>query len=156
MMHEQIFSDEDRAAILEAAREAIEAAQAALDAPRAEIEPPPVEDRVARWRREADEQAARFAAERAKPWPLTEYEVAERERAAAQVNAVEYQLAEQKRFILDVVAHVVAELQDQFAERLEKLEESLGQVRAELTIAKAYSNNNNNSGGEVVDLRKSA
>jgi hypothetical protein len=145
------YTDEDRARIFEAAREAIEAAEAALDAPRPEIEPP-VEDRVAKWKREADEQAERFARERAESQPLTEWEAAqfERDRLSGMVE-------EQKRFLLEVLAEVVAEVRGEFDQKVEALEIELGQVRAELTIMRTYSNNKKTEpSGEIVDLRKSA
>ena len=63
------YSDEDRARILEAAREAIEAAQAALDAPRPEIGRRS-RTGFAKWRRQAREQDERFARERAESQPL--------------------------------------------------------------------------------------
>jgi hypothetical protein len=51
------YSEEQKAAI----RAAIEAAEATLATPRPEVQWPPAEDRVARWRREADEKAALIA-----------------------------------------------------------------------------------------------
>jgi hypothetical protein len=50
--------------------------------------------------------------------------------------------------VLDVVAGVVAELRTEFVEQFDKLAEELGQLRADLTIAKAF----NNKSGDVLDL----
>jgi hypothetical protein len=148
------YSPEEQRRILEAARLALEAAEQSLAEPRPEIEPPPVEDKLAKWKREANEQAERFARERAAGWPLTDYERAEFER-----DKLSGMVEEQKEFFLRLLAEVVAEVRGEFDQKLAALEVELGQVRAELTIAKAYSNNNNKKSepsGEVVDLRKTA
>jgi hypothetical protein len=131
------YSPEEQRRILEAARIALEAAEQSLAAPRAEIEPH-VESRSERWRREADEQAARFAAERRASEPLTDYQAANLEHRLAGL------VEQEKRFVLDVVGEALgemrAELCAEFAERLEKLESAIDQVKAEQT----------KSGGEVI------
>lgn len=135
------YTEEQKAAI----RRAIEAADAVLAKPRPQLAER-VESRSERWRREADEQAARIAASRAEPWPLTEYEIAERERAARQVNAVE----QQKEFFLQLLAELVAELRGEFEQKIAELNAEIGQLRAEATIAKAYSKTE--PGGDVIEL----
>jgi hypothetical protein len=125
-------------------RRAIEAADATLAKPRPQIEPR-VESRSERWRREADEQAARIAAARAEPWPLTEYEIAERERAARQVNAVE----QQKEFFLQLLAELVAELRGEFDQKVAELNAEIGQLRAERTLDRALAKGET---GDVVEL----
>jgi hypothetical protein len=139
------YTDEDRARIFEAAREALEAAEATLAAPRPEIEPP-CETRAQKWKREADEQAARFAAERRQSDPLTEFEASQLEHRLA--GLVEHE----KRLVLDVMAHSLAAVRDEVIEhleaRIEKLTAELEQVRTDLTVAKF----NNNNSGEIVDL----
>ena len=136
------YSNEQRLEIMARAREAIESAEATLNAPRPEIEPP-VETRAQKWKREADEQAARFAAERAKSDPLTEWEAAQLEHRLAGL------VGEQKELVLQIVAGCIAELRHEFAERIERLTAELEQVRADLTIAKF---NNSNNSGDVVEL----
>ena len=125
------YSPEERRRIFEAAHVALESAQASLDAPRPEAVEPPVEDRVARWRREADEQAARFARERAAPQQLTEWEVAQLQR-----DTLSAMVEQQKDFFLRLLAEVVAEVRAEFdqqvaalKQKVAALEEELGQVR---------------------------
>lgn len=103
----------------------------------------------------ADKREERFAAERAAGWPLTDYERAEFER-----NRLSSMVEEQRLFLLDVLAEVVAELRGEFDQKVAALEDALGQVRAELTITMAFNNNKTEPSGEVIDLpssqRKSA
>jgi hypothetical protein len=148
------FSDEQRAAILARGRAAIENAERTLDQPRPDFVPP-VEDRVARWKREADEQAARFV----------------RERAAAELVPTEYEashfprmLEQQKRLFFGVLAGVVADLRaesteffDEFADELqERLCEKISELvadqlgHAQLTLARQF--NEARSSGGVIDL----
>ena len=155
------YTNEQRAAILAAGRDAIERAEASINAPRpAAADWPPMEDRVARWKREADEQTARFARERAMPQPLTDWEGAQLAHA----------IAAQRQSNKKLLAHLVAELRsehhkefDVFTKELgvrlgdamgELFDEALGQVRAETNnkIAKALSNNKSKSRGVVIDL----
>lgn len=144
------YSPEQKAAILAAGRQALADAEATLDKPRPETAAswPPVEDKLAKWKREADEQAASLAAARAES--LTEWEASRLERRLEQ--RLDDLVGEQKDLILEIVAGVVAELQDQFAERLDKLAEEIGQLRAEQTIAKAYNKTTGGDVGDVIDL----
>jgi hypothetical protein len=143
VMNNNKYSDEERAAIFARAREVIEAASATLAKPRPHIAER-VESRSERWRREADEQAARIAAERAKSEPLTEWEAAQLEHRLTGL------VGEQKEFVLQIVAGCIAELRHEFDQKVAELNAEIGQLRAEATIAKAYSKTE--PGGEVVDL----
>jgi hypothetical protein len=138
------YSDEDRARIFEAAREALEAAEVALSAPRPEVAwPPPSEDRVQRAARLAGERAAAQLAER-REWSLTESEAQNLEHRLAGL------VGEQKDFFMQLLAELVAEVRAEFEQKVGELSAEIGQLRAEQTIAKAYSNNNKS--GDVVDL----
>jgi hypothetical protein len=140
------YTHEDREQIRDAARQAIEDAEHTLDQPRPDFVPPvEVEDRVAKWRREANEQAERFACARAEPSPLTEWEMAQ-----AQRDQLSGMVEEQKRFQLDVLAEVIAEVRHEFNLKIAELNVELGQLRADLTIAKALAKSE--SSGEVLDL----
>jgi hypothetical protein len=136
------YSDEDRARIFEAAREALESAEAALAEPRPEIEPP-VEDRAAKWRREAREQEERFARERAAGWPLTEYE-------SSRIDQLSGQLVEQREFFLRLLPEIVAELQYQFEQKIAELSAEIGLLRADRTLDRALAKGE--PSGEVLDL----
>lgn len=134
------YSPEERRRIFEAAHAALESAQASLDAPRPEAVEPPVEDRVARWRREADEQSARFARERAAPEQLTEWEAAQLQR-----DTLSAMVEEQKEFFLRLLAEVVAEVRAEFdqqvatlKQQVAALEDQLGQVRAQNKVVDAW------------------
>ena len=133
------YSNEERAAILARAREALEAAEASLAAPRTEIEPP-VETRSEKWRREADEQSARFARERAQPERLTEWEAAQFQR-----DKLSGMIEQQKDFMLRLLAEVVAEVRAEFdqqvaalKQQVAALEEELGQVRGAKVVVEAW------------------
>jgi hypothetical protein len=134
-------SPEDRAQIIEAARAAIEGADSVLAKPRPQAPWPAVEDKLAKWKREADEQERRFAAERAAPRPLTDYEAAQLQRAelAGLVDA-------QKQLVFGVLAELVAELRHDFEQKVAALAEELGQLRADRTLDRALAK------GEVIDL----
>jgi hypothetical protein len=136
------YSNEDRARILEAARVALEAAQASLDEPRPQIEPP-CETRSQRWERETREREQKFAQERREE-TLTEWEAQRLEHRLAGL------VGEQKEFFLQLLAELTAELRHEFEQKVGELSAEIGQLRAEATIAKAYSNNNKS--GDVVDL----
>jgi hypothetical protein len=82
------YSDEERDHIREQARAAIADADAVLDKPRPELaEWPPCESRSQKYRREAREQEERFAAERAKSEPLTEWQAANLEHRLAGLSS---------------------------------------------------------------------
>lgn len=107
-----VISDEERAAILTQAREAVEAAEATLARPRPELQQwPPGETRSQHWQREANEEAARAAAERAAQ-TLTESEA----RRLAQ--KLEGRVEQQKQFLFDVLAGVIAEVRREFEHNL--------------------------------------
>ena len=77
---------------------------------------------------------------------MTETEAARLEhRLVAQIGAG---LDQQKELILQVVAGVVAEERAAFDQKIAELSAEIGQLRADLTIAKAF----NNKSGEVLDL----
>ena len=115
-----------------------EAAERTLAKPRPQIEPP-VEDKLAKWKREANEQAARIAAARAAEQPLTEYEAQKLEHRLAGL------VGEQKELLLGVLAHALAGMRDELIEYLEaKLAAQLDQVRAENAI--------NNKSGDIIEL----
>ena len=59
---------------------------------------------------------------------------------------------QQKEFFLRLLAEVVAEVRAEFDQKVAALEDQVGQVRAELTIAKAY--NKTEPSGEVIDLQR--
>jgi hypothetical protein len=86
--------------------------EASLKSPRPEIAAswPPVEDQLQKWKRKANEQEERFARERAAAGLLT----ADAEAAARVEARLEQRLAglveQQRQFVLDVLAGVVAEL----------------------------------------------
>jgi hypothetical protein len=101
------YSPEERAAILAAGRAAIADAEATLAKPRPEIAWPPVEDRVAKWKREADEQAARFARERAALIDSETSQLAHDKLAGGMITA-------ERQFILQLLAELVAELRHEF------------------------------------------
>jgi hypothetical protein len=134
------YSDDERARIFEAAREALEAAEATLNAPRPEIEPP-CETRAQKWKREADEQQRRFAEERAASEPLTEWQAANLEHRLA--GLVEHE----KRLVLDVMAHSLAAVRDELIEHLEAKIASLEQKVAALAISETKTDK-----AEVIDL----
>jgi hypothetical protein len=141
------YTDEERAAVLAAGRQAIADADAVLDKPRPDVQWPPIEDRVAKWKREADEQAARFAAER-REWTLTETEAQRLEhRLVAQIGAG---LGEQKAFLLEVLANVIAEIVAEFESKIAELSAEIGQLRADQTVHRALAKGE--PGGDVVDL----
>jgi hypothetical protein len=148
------FTHADRERIREAARQAIENAEASIDAPRPDFVPPG-EDRVARWRREADAQTARFARERAAAEMVpTEYEAAQ----------LPYMFEQQKGLFFGVLAGIVADMRresteffDEFADELqERLCEKISELvadqlgRAQREIAKQF--NEARSSGGVIDL----
>jgi DNA anti-recombination protein RmuC len=157
------MSIENRAAILARAREALDAADLTLAKPRPEgAELPPCESRSERWRREARQQEERFAAERREQQTsLTESEA---QRIEQRLTGV---VEQQKQFVFDVLAEVVATLRaeyesdfDAFADELGKrLGDLIGELiaegvgRAERRLAKAFINKSEPSGG-VIDLPK--
>jgi hypothetical protein len=147
--NEQQYTDEDRARIFAAAREALEAAERTLDAPRPEVAELPVEDNLAKWKREAREQEERFARERAEPQPLTEWEAAQLQR-----DQLAGTVEEQKRFIFDVLAEVAAELRAdlraEFEAKIAEVNVELGLLRADVTISKTFAAKE--PSGEVLDL----
>lgn len=129
------FTDEERAAILAAGRQAIADAEATLADGYVSPVPWPAEDRVQRVARErAAERVPTAAAE-----PLTEWQAANLEHRLAGL------VEQDKRLVLDVVAGVVAELRSEFAEQFDKLAEELGQ-----TIAKAFAKTEPSGG--IIDL----
>jgi hypothetical protein len=132
------YTDEERAAVLAAGRAAIEAAEAALAAPRPQITLPPVEDKLTKWKREANEQEERFARERAAGWPLTDYEVRRIEHLEHRLTGL---VDEQKQLVFGVLAEIVAE----FEAKIAALSDELGQLRADANIEKAH---------RVLDLPK--
>ena len=141
------YSPEDRERILAAGRQAISDAETVLNTPRpAAADWPPVEDRVARFRREAREQAEAFAQER-RSTTLAETEAARLEHRLAGL------VEQEKRLVLDVIAHALAAVRDEVVEHLEQkvaeLSGEVGLLRADLAVTKAI---NNNSGGEIIDL----
>jgi hypothetical protein len=150
------YSPEERAAILAAGRQALADADATLARQRPAIgEPPAEEDKLARWKREANEQEQKFARERAASQPLTEFEASRLEvRMAALIDT---ELGQQKELLLAVMAHSLAAIRDETIDHLEakiaELTAELGQLRADQTLGEP--------GGEVIDqpawpMRKSA
>ena len=134
------YSEEQKAAI----RAALEAAERTLAEPGPEAADwPPCETRSQKWRREADEQAARFAAERAAAQPLSDYEAARLEaRLAAQIGA---ELGEHRGLLADSLA-AVREVIEAFEQKVAALEQKvseltaeLGSMRADATIEKAHN-----------------
>jgi hypothetical protein len=156
------YSNEQKAAILAAGRKALADAEASLNDGYVPVQWPPVEDRVAKWKREADEQAARFARERAAGFPLTEWEQ----------QHLAITLAQQKDFNRKLLAHVVADLREEYSKEFDafttELAKRLGDLFAdelgpllaealeerERRQVRATNNNNNRelSDGEVIDL----
>lgn len=152
------YSPEERQRILAAGRQAIADAEEVLDRPRPQgAELPPCETRSQRWRREADEQEQRFAAERAASQPLTSFEASRLEaRLTAQIGT---QLAAQKELIMGVLAELLAGLRDESETFDGELSARLGDFiaaelgRAERRLAKAAAfNKKSEPGGEVIDL----
>jgi hypothetical protein len=152
------YSPEQRAEIYAAAEAAIEAAQAAIDAPRAELPSwPPVEDRVAKWKREAAEQEQRFARERAEPWPLTEYEQAQQQRdELTRTRMIDEERDFTKRLLAGVVAELRAEHSEEFDVFANTLQERLVDKIADLITDELdkfrREMSNNNKSGEIIDL----
>lgn len=89
----------------------------------------PVEDRVAKWKREADEQEARFAEARAKrarpaePAPVVDIDL----RIATVV-------ADERQYILDLMAEIIAETA---ARQREAIDAAVLPLQAELSQVKA-------------------
>jgi hypothetical protein len=145
------YTPEHRAAVLAAGRAAIADVEAttALDEPRPEIVLPPVEDRIAKWKREADEAA--LARKRAKA-DLAEEErqhVTDHEAQRLEPRLVAM-VAEQRDFFLRLLPEVVAELQHRFEQKVAELRAEIGELRADRTLDRALAKPDNLS--EVIDL----
>lgn len=136
------YSDEDRQRIFRESRQALQRVDQVLagashhhvcepaEALLAEALARPLEDRVAKWAAEADEQTARverFARERRRQ---------ESRPAPADLDLkIAESIADERRFLLEVLAETVAELADRQREAIDAamlpLRTELAQVRAE-------------------------
>jgi hypothetical protein len=125
------YTDEERATVLAAGRQAIADAEASLADGYVSPVPWPAEDRVQRVARERAAERVRTAA----PHPLTEWEAARLEHRLAGL------VDEQKQLVFGVLAEIVAE----FEAKIAALSDEFGQLRADANIEKAH---------RVLDLPK--
>ena len=125
------YTDEDRAAVLAAGRQAIADAEASLADGYVSPVPWPAEDRVQRVARERAAERVPTAA----PHPLTEWEAARLEHRLTGL------VDEQKQLVFGVLAEIVAE----FEAKIAALSDEFGQLRADANIEKAH---------RVLDLPK--
>lgn len=106
------FSDEERARII--------------------AECPPPEDKLAKWRREADEQEARHAKEREEASRAAQRNVVPLDELEGRIAAA---VAAERDFQHQLLAHVVARLRDEADDDLERATRSLTTELADLRSA---------------------
>jgi len=130
------YTDEERATVLAAGRQAIADAEASLADGYVSPVPWPAEDRVQRVARERAAERVPTAA----PHPLTEWEAARLEHRLTGL------VDEQKQLVFGVLAEIVAEFESKLAE----LSAEIGQLRADQTVHRVLAKGE--PGGDVVDL----
>jgi hypothetical protein len=146
-----------RRSIIEDARATVERLQRQSASWDVRSQLPPIEDKLTRWRREAEAQERAFARERAadkqREQPLlsekTQSDASWNEWCARKIddalmefteNVLVETVTEIQKETRAKIEAVIGELRDEFAEQI-------GQLRAEITIAKAHD-----TGGTVIDL----
>jgi hypothetical protein len=153
------ISNRDAAAILQQARETlartstIETRQVVDDHPIL----PPIEDRIAKWKREADEQTERKQAERERSnVEVIERRVEQRVRAALQ-GMIDQAIGAEREHLIDLflpelVAAMRAEISGEITSAIERAyEKALGNVRADLNALRA-SIKRLGGDGTILDL----
>jgi hypothetical protein len=133
-----MFSTEQRDAILKEARRN---ADTARYLPR--YEEPPVEDAVAKWKREAEEAEARKAATQISDSLATRLVDMFYKRLGELSAEFDGKLNHERKFILEVVAGGLGEIR---AEILAKIDEEVGLIRADMNLDKAFASS------KVIDL----
>jgi hypothetical protein len=120
------FSSEERMRIISETRDTLARSEAEHEPPPMLVDEPhedvlaqalsiPVEDRVAKWQREADEQTARFARQRR----------AEQRRNAEPAPDLELLIAEsvasERAYLIEVLAETIVELEDRQAKAIDSV-----------------------------------